>query len=143
MALNPPVLNSPSNAATVIGNALVFTFTIPTDSNNSKLVFRVELDTINPPNYSDTNYIVYESRFSDGGKNGTWQYQDSGIWYTMPSGGLGSSYYGKTAKITVLKQNVVKYPSINTVWYWDIGASDNMGLNPVFNEVIFAQAIFA
>ena len=91
-----PTLLTPSDESTVIGNVLVFTFTAPSDTDNDKLVFRVELDTVDPISSSNPNYKVYESRLSEDAKeHGTWEVDNgSGTYIAIPTGGMASTYYG-------------------------------------------------
>jgi hypothetical protein len=139
-----PTLLTPLNASEIIGNALVFTFTIPLDPDNDKLVFRIELDTNNPISSSSTNYKKYESRFSNDKKTqGNWEIKDGSNYITMPTGGASSTYYGNEARITILKQDAYDYPNVKTTWYWRISASDALLRLPIFNQVIFGQAVFA
>ena len=139
-----PILLTPADESTIYGNVLVFTFTTPSDSDNEKLVFRVELDTNNPINSGSPNYKVYESRLSQDAKiHGTWEVDNGiGTFIAIPTGGMPSTYYGNTARVKIRKQNVVSYPNLNSIWYWRIGASDAMIHPPVFNQVIFAQCRF-
>ena len=141
---NPPILVSPPNESIVIGNVIVFVFTVPSDADNNTLVFRVELDITNPPNAAHTHYKVNESRFANDLKtNGNWQVQDSGSNFIhMPTGGIGSEYYGRDARVFIRKQDTVNYPDIDGAWYWRISAGDGMGHPVLFNRAIFAQAVF-
>ena len=139
-----PVLLTPSNNATVHGNVLIFTFTVPTDTDNDGLVFRIELDTNSPINPLSSHYKVNESRFAmDLKTHGKWEVNNSSVWEIIPTGGLSSDYYGKEAKITIRKQDTVNYPDISGYWYWQISASDNMITEPIYNQVIFGQCIFS
>jgi len=139
-----PSLLTPVDTAIVVGNVLVFTFTAPSDTDNQKLVFRLELDTNNPIDSEGVNYKAFESRLSSNAKiHGTWEVDNgSGTFIAIPTGGMASTYYGNTARVKIRKQDVSSYPDIKTVWYWRIGASDAMIHPPVFNQVIFAQCRF-
>ena len=139
---NPPVLLTPANSSKVIGNVLIFTFTIPTDSDNDKLVFRVEMDTNNPIDSGSLDYKKYESRLIANENQGRWEIKDGSNYIPMPSGGVSSTYYGNEAKVYIRQQEVYSYPSLNGTWYWRVSASDNIGLHPLFNQAIFAQVIF-
>jgi hypothetical protein len=139
-----PTLISPSNQANVVGNVLEFVFTIPTDNDSDLLVFMIELDTLNPPNISNTNYKANESRLSlDKKTNGKWEMKDgSGNYIDMPTGGVSSDYYGRDARVTLRQQDTSNYPNLLTNWYWRIKCSDQMINPPVYNRVIFSQCVF-
>jgi hypothetical protein len=139
-----PILIAPPNDSTVVGNVIVFSFTVPSDGDNDLLVFRVELDIINPPSAANPHYKVNESRFAGDLKtNGNWQVKDSGGNYIqIPTAGIGSSFYGRDARVSIRKQDTVNYPDIDSVWYWRISAGDGMSHPVVFNRAIFAQAVF-
>ena len=139
-----PILVSPSDMTLVIGNHIVFVFVVPSDTDNDILVFRIELDTNNPPSSSSGSYKVNESRFSHNLKtNGNWQVKNSGGSYVqMPTGGVDSTYYGRDARVIIRKQDTPNFPDINGMWYWRISAGDGMLQAPIFNKVIFGQAIF-
>jgi len=138
---DPGTINllSPADDIIIIGNVLVFTFIVPTDTDYDKLVFRVELDTNTTIDPSHTDYKVNESRLSQGKwyvKNGV------GVYVDMPSGGVDSTYYGNDAKIVLRQQEVLAYPDRKTAWYWRIGAADGMSTSHLFNQVIYGQARF-
>jgi len=139
-----PTLLTPADSASIIGNVLVFTFTTPSDSDNDKLVYRVEMDTNAVINSGSANYKLYESRLTvNQSTHGKWEVDNgSGTYIEIPTGGMASTYYGNTARITVRKQEVSSYPDVNTTWYWRIGASDGMLDAPVFNQVCFGQCRF-
>lgn len=137
----PPVLLTPYNRSHIVGNVLIFTFTVPTDADNSKLIFRIEFDTNSTINSSNPNYKVNESRFPN--NNGNWQVKNaSNIFIQMPTAGVGSVYYGKEAKIILNQKYTNNYPNIDTKWYWRVSASDKMGPHAIFNQTIFATAGF-
>jgi len=140
-----PTLLTPTNSAKVIGNILIFTFTVPTDTDNDKLVFKVEFDTNSVINPLSPNYKYNESRLSADQKvHGKWEAKnDSNVWVTLPTGGIDSTFYGNDARLTLRKQDCNGYPNSSEVWYWQMLCSDNMGQNPVFNQCIFAQVRFA
>lgn len=139
-----PSLLTPADEASVIGNVLVFTFTAPSDTDNDKLVYRVEMDTNDPINSGSGNYKLYESRLTvDQSSHGKWEVDNgTGTYIEIPTGGMASTYYGNTVRVTIRKQEVSSYPDIKTIWYWRIGASDAIVHPPVFNQVIFGQCRF-
>jgi hypothetical protein len=139
-----PSLISPSNLTPVFGNIIVFSFTVPTDADNDKLVFRLEIDTNSPIDINSARYKFYESRFAlDKRTYGKWQVKDSGgNWIDLPIGGVDSSFYGRDARIIIRKQEAETFPDVEGNWYWRISASDGMLRNPVYNRVVFGQAIF-
>jgi len=143
MAVDPASLLKPINHNSVTGNVLIFTWTVPTDTENKKLVFKVELDTVSPISSSNTNYKKYESRLVDNANQGMWQVKNgSGTYITLPSGGIDSTYYGRDARCILRKQNDYVYPDLNTTWYWQISASNGISQLSVFNVAIFAQNSF-
>jgi len=139
-----PTLISPADQASVVGNVLQFVFTVPTDDDNNTLVFRIQLDTINPPSSSNPNYKVNESRYgADKKTHGKWEVKDgSGNYIDMPTGGVGSTYYGRDARVTIRKQDTVNYPDLLTDWYWRISASDQMISPVLYNIAVFGQSVF-
>ena len=139
-----PTLLSPANQASVIGNVLVFTFTSPNDTDNDKLVYRIEIDTNNPIDSENINYNVYESRLSTDAKiHGSWEVDNgTGTYIAIPTGGMASTYYGNTVRVIIRKEYVASFLNINTTWYWNIGASDALIYPPVFNQVYLAQCRF-
>jgi len=136
-----PTLITPANDAVVVGNVLVFVFSVPSDDDSDSLVFRLELDTVDPPSSSNTNYKINESRYSSNQKtHGKWEVKNgSGNYIVMPSGGVKSDYYGRDAKVTIRLRDTVNYPALNTDWYWRISASDAMMYPPVYNKVIYGR----
>jgi hypothetical protein len=139
-----PVLITPIDQATVGGTTLIFVFTVPSDTDDNKLIFKLEMDTNNPINYLGSNYKSVESRLAADKKlNGKWEVQNGvGTYVDIPAIGVDSSYYGHTAKVTIRRQDTAQFPNLETTWYWRIGASDLMSL-PYFNTVVFAQAVFS
>lgn len=138
-----PTLISPLNEAKVIGNVLEFHFNVPTDTDNDKLVFMVEMDTNSVINTESANYKKWESRLSTDNKvQGTWTVKNGSTWETLPTGGVGSAYYSFEAKTIIVKQQVSSYPNTNTIWYFRVKCSDAALLNPVYNQVIAAQTIY-
>ena len=137
------ILVSPVNDANIVGNVLVFEFTIPTDSYNLKLVFRLALDRNNPPDPLSSHYKKHESRFSlDNKQNGIWSTWNGSSWIQMPTGGVGSSFYGVNAKVEIRKQDTTNYPDVNLQpWYWEI-SSGEMPLHSIYNEATFGQNVF-
>jgi hypothetical protein len=140
-----PILITPNDQTLLIGSALVFVFTVPFDDDNNLLVFKLELDTNNSISSSSLNYKMHESRLAVDKKiNGRWEVQDgAGVYISMMSGGVGSSYYGRNAKVIIRKQDTAKFPNIETTWYWKISASDLLNVTPVFNRVVFGQGVFS
>jgi len=140
---NNPVLSTPVDQSYLFGTILTFVFTVPSDIDDNKLVFNLELDINNPINSSSSYYKTCQSRFNNGTTNGKWEVQDGvGTYVTLPTGGIDSSYYGRTAKVTIKKQLTTQFPNIETIWYWRIGASDLLAGCQVFNRVVFAQGVF-
>lgn len=141
---NSPTLVSPGDGSDVIGNVIVFTFTVPSDSDNDKLVFRIELDTVNPPDSGNPNYKVAESRFAhDMETYGHWEVSDGASGFVdLPTAGIGSTYYGRQAKVTLRQQDTNVFPTSETTWYWRIGAGDGMSSSPVYNQCIYAQVSY-
>lgn len=138
---NPPVLLTPHLKPGVVGNVLIFTFTVPSDPDNNKLIFRIEFDTESTIDPLHTNYKKNESRFPT--DNGTWEVKNAlGTFIAMPTAGVGSTYYGNEARITLNKSYTINYPNIKTTWYWRISASDKMGPHAIFNQTIFGTAGF-
>jgi len=139
-----PSLVSPSDGSRVVGNVIVFTFEVPTDSDNDILVFRIELDTNSSIDTESSDYMTAESRHAEDQKTyGHWEVKDgSGNWIDMPTGGVGSTYYGRQARVILRSQDTNVFPTRETSWYWRIGVGDGMSSAPVFNQVIFGQAIF-
>jgi hypothetical protein len=138
-----PSLLTPSNESLVYGNVLVFVFVVPTDTDNQSLVFRVELDTVNPPSSSNPNYKVNESRLALNKKtNGHWQVKNGvGTFIDMPTAGVDSSFYGRDARVTIRKQDTSNYPNSLNNWFWRISASDNVSCS-LFNRAVFGQNMF-
>lgn len=139
-----PTLISPSSGATVVGNVIVFEFTVPSDTDNNNLIFQIELDTNSTISTSSGDYKKAESRFAyDTKAYGKWEVKNAGGTYiAIPTGGVTSTYYGNDARVSLRSQDTSIFPDSETTWYWRIGVSDDMGLNPVYNQVIFGQAIF-
>lgn len=138
-----PTLVTPSNNAFVVGNVLVFVFIVPSDVDNQTLVFRIEIDRVNPPVSSSSYYKVNESRLAwDFKTYGHWQVDNGlGTFIDMPTGGVGTSYYGRNARVILRKQDTVNYPDTLNDWYWRISASDNLTC-AVFNIAVFGQKVF-
>jgi hypothetical protein len=138
-----PTLVTPANEAFVVGNVLVFVFIVPSDDDNQRLVFRVEMDTVNPPSSSNINYKVNESRFANDNKtHGRWEVKDgSDMYVPMPTGGISSDYYGRDARVTIRKQDTLNYPNLLGNWYWRISASDSITC-ATFNRAVFGQKVF-
>lgn len=138
-----PSLIAPVNEARVYGNVLVFVFTVPTDIDNQSLVFRIEIDRVNPPVSSSSYYKVNESRLAfDKKSNGHWQVDDgTGTYIDMSTGGVSPSYYGRNARVTIRKQDTSNYPDSLNNWFWRISASDNITC-AVFNKAVFGQNVF-
>ena len=62
MALGTSILQDPIESKIVYGNVLVFSFTIPTDTENKPLSFKLELDVVDPPVNSSGDYRDYRKR---------------------------------------------------------------------------------
>lgn len=144
---NDPSLQNPIDHSILVGSTLVFVFTIPTDIDNNKLVFNLELDTNSTIDFLSSNYKTIESRKSttlDLKTNGKWEVQNSvGAYIPLVQAGIGSEYYGRTAKVTMRKSDTTQFPDIETIWYWRIGASDSIVSKPYFNQVVFLQGVFS
>jgi len=141
---NAPTLQTPVNNIDVIGNVIEAVFTVPSDSDNDKLVFSIEFDTNNPINSGSANYKQNESRLGEFASNGVWEVDNgSGTFIPLPTGGIGSTYYGRDAKVILRKQDVTDYPDIDGTWYWRISAGDAFsGSTPVYNQVVFGTVRF-
>jgi hypothetical protein len=138
-----PTLLTPANEAVTIGNVLVFTFIVPTDTDNTGLVFRIELDKSNPPSSLNPNYKVNESRLAlDKKSNGIWQVKNlGGTYIDMPTAGVLSDFYGRDARVIIRKQDTLNYPDSLGSWFWRISASDNITCSK-FNVAVFGQRMF-
>jgi len=163
-----PVLVTPDDKASVVGNVIQFLFTVPSDTDNDLLVFRIELDTLNSFSPSNPNYKVSESRFAEDKKtNGHWQVKQhktfgensifgaevifgegtvsacEGVsnYIDIPPAGIGSSYYGKNARVILRQQDTSCFPTTESKWYWRISASDGLNSPALFNQFIFGQAV--
>jgi hypothetical protein len=142
---NSPVLLTPIDQAVIGGTTLVFVFTVPSDIDNDSLIFRLELDTNNPINYLGPNYKSVESRLNyDQKANGKWEVQNGvGTYVNLPQAGVNSTYYGRTAKVTIRRQDTTQFPNLDAVWYWRIGASDELGGLAIFDQTVFMQGVFS
>jgi len=139
MTLPAPNLVSPANGSNVKGLDLTFVFTIPVSQDSKNLVFRIELDTINPPNSSNFNYKVCESRSN---KQGFWYVKDnSGTYIKIHTAGVNSEFYGHEAKVVLKKQFFSEFLTFGQ-WFWRISASDGLTEPPVFDKIIFKQTYF-
>jgi hypothetical protein len=138
-----PILLDPLNESVVVGNVIVFTFSVPSDLDNQQLVFRIELDTVNPPSVLSSNYKVNESRYAEDKKsNGRWEVKNSsGVYIELPTGGVDSSFYGRDARVFLRKQDTLNFPDSLSDWYWKISASDNLTC-AIFNIAVFGQKVF-
>lgn len=132
-APDQPVLISPIAGVRTADNTPTLTFVVPTDPSNNNLVFSVELDTVNPINPSSSDYKKYESRL----KQGTWLYWNAGANIDMPTAGLGPTFYGTDASVTIPNVNRLR----NAVWYWKICVSNELGCCE-FNQGILGQKKF-
>ena len=138
---NPPIPLTPRNNKPIIGNVIVFTFEVPSDTDNDKLVFKLQIDTVNT--FDSGNLKENESRFSTDQKtNGKWEVHNGSNFIIMPTGGVGSTYYGNDARVTIREQDTTNYPWTNTTWYWRILAADNLNAPALYNQVIFGQAVY-
>ena len=133
---NAPTLSTPIDGAGIEGNVLVFVFVVPTDSDNDKLVFHLEMDTNNPINTGSANYVSHESRLAaDLQTNGKWEVKNAGGTYiALPTGGVDSTFYGRDAKVTIRYQDTTDYPWTDTTWYWRMSAGDGIATSPVYNH---------
>lgn len=114
-----PTLVSPVGGVRITDNTPTLSFTIPSDADNDKLVFMVELDTHDPIQTGSSDYRKFESRLGVG----AWQYHVSGSTYEdIPTGGVGSVAYNKTGTVTVPLADWLR----NDIWYWKISVSDQM-----------------
>jgi len=129
-----PVLNSPIAGVKIADNTPALNFTIPSDTDNNNLVFQIELDTNNPISQVSSDYKKFESRL----QQGVWQYWNGSSYVDIPSGGIRSIDYGKDAVFTVPNINRLR----NSIWYWKVSASDQMGHVLFGTTATFAQAIF-
>lgn len=127
------VLVAPISGVRVADNTPTLTFIVPSDPNNKSIVFRVELDTVNPVNPSSSDYKKFESRLSQG----TWQYWNGGLIQDIPTGGLGPTFYGTDATFTVPNVSRLR----NAIWYWKVCVSNELDCC-TFNNGIFGQKKF-
>ena len=138
---NSPILSNPRNRQPVTGNVITFTFDVPSDSDFDKLVFKLDIDTVDT--FNSVNLKTNESRLSaDQKTNGKWEVYNGSEFIIMPTGGIGSSYYGNEARLTIRKQDTDNFPWIDSTWYWKISAGDGMEYAPVFNQAIYAKVVF-
>lgn len=139
MTLPAPSLLSPANGANVVGLDLTFAFTVPISQENKNLVFKIELDTVNPPSSSSSNYKAFESRSN---KFGFWYAKDiNGTYIKIHTAGVGPEFYGHEAKVVLKKQFFSEFLTYGQ-WFWRVSASDGLVEPPVFNKVIFNQTFF-
>ena len=125
--LGDPTLIVPLNNADIIGNVLVFEFTVPEASSLNNLVFRLELDTVST--FNSGNLKQYESKLSTDLKiHGTWEVKDSSDEYvSIPIGGIGPTFYNNDARVNVRLQDTTEgYPDLKTNWFWRISTSDDI-----------------
>jgi hypothetical protein len=143
MTLQNPTLISPIESSLVYGTALTFVFSVPSDTSNKQLVFRLELDTNSTISSTNVHYKKVESRFAQDKKvNGKWEVKNGvGSYIAMPTGGVILDYYGNDAKVTIRKQDTIQFPDVETTWYWRISAS-NMLLDSIYNIAVFGQSVF-
>jgi len=140
---NPPTIQTPVNNIDVIGNVIEAVFTVPSDSDNDKLIFAIEFDTNNPIDTGSANYKLNESRLGSVAANGVWEVDNgAGTYIPLPTGGIGSTYYGRTARVILREQDVNEYPDIDGTWYWRISAGDAFGESPIYNQVVFGAVRF-
>jgi len=111
-----PIANQPIGGITITDNTPTLSFTIPTDADNDKLVFEIELDTQNPINVASTDYRIYESRKQEG----IWRYWNGSNFENLPAIGIGSTAYNQECLFTV--------PTglRNAIWYWKVSVSDKL-----------------
>ena len=126
-----PILNQPIGGIIVLENTPSLSFTIPTDINNDKLVFEVELDTQNPINPASSDYKKYESRK----QQGSWIYWNGTSFLQVPSTGVDSTAYNNECIFTV--PATLK----NGIWFWKVSVSDNVKCTK-FNQGYFEQKRF-
>lgn len=141
---NVPILTTPQNNSLITGNVIVFTFDVPSDTDYDLLVFKIELDTVNPPSSSNPNYKYCESRLANDKKTqGKWEVKNvSNVYVDMPTGGVNSDFYGKSAKVTLRLQDTTCFPSGLSIWYWKISVGDGVVTVPVYNRAVFGQAVY-
>ena len=126
-----PVQNQPIGGILILENTPALSFTIPTDADNDKLVFQIELDTANPVNPASEDYKKFESRKLQG----SWVYWNGSSFVTVPTVGVDSTAYNNECIFTV--------PTAlrNGTWYWQVSASDNVKCVK-FNQGYFEQKRF-
>jgi len=118
-----PTLNSPISGVQISDNTPTLSFQIPSDSDNDDLVFQCELDTNSSINTGSSDYKKFESRYNGQDiDQGNWQYDPGSGFESMPSGGIDSSAYTKTATMTVPASRSLR----NAIWYWRISVSDQL-----------------
>ena len=129
-----PTLINPISGVQISDNTPTLSFTIPTDADNDNLVFQAELDTHNPIQTGSSDYLKYESRLGEG----NFEYYNGSSFVSMPTGGVDSSAYGQTAKVTVPVSDTLR----NDTWYWKISVSDSMGTVKYGTSSTFGCNIF-
>ena len=125
-----PTLINPISGIQIEDNTPTLSFVIPSDADNDQLVFMAELDTTNPIDTGSDDYLKMESRL----EQGIWQYDNGSSFVDMPTAGVGSTYYGNTATVTVEAADRLA----NDIWYWRISVSDQLTTVKYGNTATYA-----
>lgn len=134
-----PTLSSPIGGIMITDNTPTLNFVIPSDTDNDKLVFMIEVDTHNPIDPLSSDYLQMESRKGVG----NWQYDSGSGYVDIPASGVGPVAYEKSATVTI--PNIEKLR--NAIWYWKISVSDQLkcgvynGANSIFGQVRFCSGV--
>lgn len=83
----------------------VFYFTIPSDSDEDSLGFRIQVDTTGD---FTSPLLDKASSVSQTG----WEYNNGVSWVSFPSGGVPSTYYGNQARYTVQTGDALTTPQV-------------------------------
>jgi hypothetical protein len=134
-----PTLSSPIGGILITDNTPTLNFTIPSDTDNDKLVFMVEVDTHDPIDTMSSDYLQMESRKGVG----SWQYDPGTGYVDIPPSGVGPTAYNKSATVTIPGLDRLR----NAIWYWKISVSDQLkcgvynGSNSIFGQVLYCSGV--
>lgn len=139
MPVTKPEILKPVNNVVIRGNVMIFSWLIPTDSDNKKLVFKLELDTVST--FNSSNYKFCESRFKDKKNKIKWKFKDNNEFVEFPTGGVDLSHYNKEAQLFITNESEI-YPDLNSTWFFRILVSNNLKNTAVYNQTVFGQVRF-
>ena len=135
-----PTQVTPADYISVIDSTPRFEFNCPTDPDNSRVTFAIEVDTVNT--FDSGNLMTIESRFShtDEDNHGYWDYDSDGAgnFAILDSAGiLTATYSGRKIRASFPTTKALKAAN----YYWRILVSDNLIYSPsnVLNQFLLGQ----